>query len=195
MEKINCRLIIGLGNPGKEYKKTYHNIGLSAIDFLKITKFQISASKKFEYAKINGRIFVKPLSFMNESGKTVAETIKYFSAKSEKIKTEEILVVHDDSDIELGKYKLSFGRTSAGHLGVESIIKELKTKNFWRLRIGVRKKTGLSAKIQRTKAGEFVLKKISSPDMKIFNILLPSLARDRALSFLFSPAIRPPRLR
>lgn len=198
MEKINCRLIIGLGNPGKEYEKTYHNIGLSAVDFLKIPEFQIPASKKFEYAKINGRIFVKSLSFMNESGKTVVETVKYFSVKGEKIKPEEILVIHDDSDIELGKYKLSFGRASAGHLGVESIIKALKTKNFWRLRIGIRPKISSikhQASSKRTKAGEFVLKKISPSDIKIFNILLPSLTRDRVLSFLFSPAIRPPRLR
>ncbi|MEK7657876.1 MAG: aminoacyl-tRNA hydrolase [Patescibacteria group bacterium] len=194
---MKVKLVIGLGNPGKEYYKTYHNVGFLIIDFLKIPKFKTSASKKFEYAKINDLILIKPLFFMNESGKAVLDAIKYF-----KIKPEEILAVHDDSDIELGKYKLSFGRASAGHNGVESIIQSLKTKNFWRLRIGIRKisnnskrtKAGLPAEARRAKAGEFVLRKISASDMKIFNILLPSLAHG-LLSPLSSPAIQRPRPR
>ena len=110
---------------------------------------------------------------MNESGKFVKKALQKYQ-----IKPEEILITHDDSDIEIGKYKISFGRGSAGHNGVESIIKALKTKNFWRLRVGIRKKTGLpadlSAKAQRAtaearqvKAGEIVLKKISKKDLEI----------------------------
>jgi len=100
---------------------------------------------------------------MNESGKAVKEAVKYFRAKPE-----EILIIHDDSDIELGKYKISFGRGSAGHQGVESIIKSLGTKNFWRLRIGIRR-------TKRKKAGEFVLKKITPADKLVWERLFSDL--------------------
>ena len=154
------RFIVGLGNPGNEYKNTFHNIGSLAVDYLTKENLNFRRSpktKNFEYLKANNLIFVRPLTFMNESGIAVRQALQYF-----KIKPVEILIIHDDSDIELGKYKLSFGRGSAGHKGIESIIKNLKTKNFWRLRLGV-KTTG-----QKIKAGALVLKKISAPTQKIF---------------------------
>jgi PTH1 family peptidyl-tRNA hydrolase len=80
-----------------------------------------------------------------------------------KIKPTEILVIHDDSDIELGKYKFSFNRNSAGHKGVQSIIDQLKTKAIWRLRIGIREQLEKNQKMpnKRLKAGKIVLQKIS----------------------------------
>jgi PTH1 family peptidyl-tRNA hydrolase len=152
--KINSfKLIIGLGNPDKKYENTYHNVGFLALDYFAknppITNYQLPITKSNAY--------------MNESGIFVAKMIKKFS-----IKPQELLIIHDDSDIELGKYKLSFSRGSAGHKGVESIIKAIGTKNFWRLRIGIRSKD-LRFKIQdsRKKAGEFVLKNISEADQEI----------------------------
>lgn len=155
---MNVRLIIGLGNPDPEYANTYHNIGFLAVDYLSknppISNYQLPITKSDVY--------------MNESGKFVAKEIKKAGAKPE-----ELLVVHDDSDIELGKYKLSFGRGAAGHHGVESVQTTLKTKNFWRLRIGIRpaeKKSlpaGRQAPEKRLKAGDFVLKKITPADKKI----------------------------
>lgn len=162
---MKVKLIIGLGNPGKEYEKTCHNSGKLFIDYLKNlpanSEFKIQNSELFQFIKTDNSVFVKPLTFMNESGKAVSAAMKYF-----KIKPEEILVVHDDSDIELGKYKISFGRGSAGHNGVESIIKSLKTKNFWRLRIGIRPPIHIN---QRQKAAAFVLKKISKKNLEILN--------------------------
>lgn len=99
---------------------------------------------------------------MNESGKFVAKAIKKNNAEPE-----ELLIVHDDSDLVLGTYKLQFGRGAAGHHGVESVQAALKTKNFWRLRIGIRPKADLPAVASRAKAGKFVLKKISIADKKI----------------------------
>lgn len=99
---------------------------------------------------------------MNESGRFVVNMVRKYNIKPEKI-----LIVHDDSDIESGKYKFSFGRGSAGHKGVESVINALKTKNFWRLRIGIRPK-----KVLRKKAEEFVLKKITKKDLAVFNKVL-----------------------
>ncbi len=175
--KIKAYFIIGLGNPGSQYASTYHNAGYLALDHLMktatetMTFAQKGKQKNFEFFKfINDRnlIFIKPLIFMNESGGAVTASIKYF-----KIKPEEILVIHDDSDIELGKLKLSFGRGAAGHHGIESIIKSLKTKKFSRLRIGIRIKE--TEKNSRKEAGEMVLKKISPSDKSILDGLFNDL--------------------
>ncbi len=141
--EVKPRLIIGLGNPDKEYGKTYHNVGFLAVNFLA----ENSSARKL----------IKSEVYMNESGGFVKKTIKKNNAKPE-----EVLIIHDDSDIKMGEYKLSFGRSSAGHRGVQSIIDSLKTKNFWRLRIGIRKN-------KKQKASEIVLKKISKADMETLN--------------------------
>jgi len=141
-EKI--KLIIGLGNPDKRYDNTYHNVGYLFIDFLtKSLKLKAKSLKSDTY--------------MNESGKFIARELK-----KRGIKPEELLVVHDDSDITLGEYKFSFGRGAAGHHGIESVIRALKTKDCWRIRIGIRREA-------RKKASEFVLKKISAKDKKTLN--------------------------
>jgi len=190
--KFKYRLIIGLGNPGSRYDSTYHNAGqLTAERLMKMaaetmTLAQKGKQKNFEYFKFaNGRglIFIKPLTFMNESGEAAAESLKRFG-----VKPEETLVIHDDADIELGKSKLSFGRGSGGHHGIESIINGLKTKKFWRLRIGIRpktssvkrqapkiKKAGLPAEAYRAKAGEMVLKKITPADKLVLERLFSNL--------------------
>lgn len=161
--KINYRLIIGLGNPDLEYKDTFHNIGFLAVDYF--TKdnsekdFENPKLKKFQYLKFKQLIFVKTLTFMNQSGKAVEEAAKYF-----KIKPAETLIIHDDSDIEFGNYKISFAKNSAGHKGIESIFRALKTKDIWRLRIGIRKN-------KKSKASDMVLKKINKNDLvKLKNV-------------------------
>lgn len=143
MDKI--KLIIGLGNPGKEYERTRHNAGFLFIDILENNL----KNKKITLAKSQ--------SFMNESGKAVYALIKFY-----KIKPENILIVHDDIDILWGNFKFSFGRSSAGHKGVESVIKALKTKNFWRLRIGIQPET-------RMKADKIILKKFTSAELKFLS--------------------------
>ena len=151
--EVKPRLIIGLGNPGKEYEKTYHNAGFLFVDYLINSQLPITNYK-----------LLKTDVYMNQSGNFVKKTLKKY-----KIKPEKILIVHDDSDIELGKYKISFGRGSAGHNGVQSIIDALKTKNFWRLRIGIRKVSSIKYQVSRKKASELVLKKISEKDLKILS--------------------------
>lgn len=145
--KVKFRLIIGLGNPDRRYAHTYHNAGILAADCLFGLRTPDSDCR-----------LLKSDAYMNQSGNFVKTEIKKL-----KIKPEELLVIHDDSDIELGKYKFSFCRGSAGHKGVESVIKTLKTKNFWRLRIGIRPKAS------KIKAEKFVLKKITKKDLAILN--------------------------
>lgn len=173
MEKSRWCLIIGLGNCDPHYVSTYHNAGFLAWDyFLKTAETNCSCVKKgkkklfefFEFRNKKTIIFVKPATLMNESGAAVATSLRHFQ-----IKTEKILLAHDDSDIAIGKFKFSFGRGAAGHHGVESVVKNLGTQNFWRLRIGIRPadlsvSVPLPRLIVRKKAGDFVLKKITAAD-------------------------------
>ena len=139
--------IIGLGNPELRYEDTYHNVGHLFIDY--VQQFEDFKSKA-----------IKSESYMNESGKFVVKTIKGSAHP------EELLIVQDDSDIEIGKYKFTApGHGSAGHHGIESIQQQLKSKKFWRLRIGIRPKQTEGE--TRIKAEEFVLKKISPADQKL----------------------------
>ncbi len=139
------KAIIGLGNPGRIYQNTYHNLGFLFIDYLKNRQLP------------GNRQLCKTDTHMNRSGEFVRKI-----TKKNNLKSDEILIVHDDSDLEFGQFKLSFNRGSAGHKGVESVIKNLKTTNIWRLRIGVRK-----TKTVRAKASAFVLKPITAQDKKI----------------------------
>lgn len=132
------KLIIGLGNPGKEYEKTRHNIGFRVIDYLNKEfggsfDFDKKSDSEVSEVKINGKnvFLVKPRTFINNSGEAVRKLIK-----GRKLKGDNLIVIHDDLDIPFGKVKVSFGRSSAGHRGIESIIKVLKTDKFYRIRLG-----------------------------------------------------------
>ena len=183
------KLIIGLGNPGRKYENTYHNAGFLFVDYLQNGKWQM-ANGPLRRSDSEASKWLKSNVYMNESGGFVKKALKQHGAKPE-----ELLVAHDDSDIELGKFKLSFGRGSAGHKGVESTIKVLGTKNFWRLRIGIRPtadKRGPSARINADgisgnrrknprksawlKAEKFVLKKIALRDKKILEETFEKIA-------------------
>jgi PTH1 family peptidyl-tRNA hydrolase len=152
MAEINKIVLVGLGNPGKDYEESRHNIGFMVLDqFLKkITSVQKSVwinERKFnsEIAKVDNLIMVKPLSFMNESGKAVAKILKFY-----KIPAFGLYVVHDDLDLPLGKLKISVDRGSAGHKGVSSIMNEIGSQNFVRIRVGI-------GKSQKTPVERFVL--------------------------------------
>jgi PTH1 family peptidyl-tRNA hydrolase len=142
------RLIVGLGNPGEQYVNTRHNAGFLALDgFLGAVKWQ--ENKKFNaLIHEDGEfLFVKPLAFMNNSGQSVQKILDYYKLRPKKLGliskkeanlTESLMVIHDDLDLPFGTYRLSTDATSAGHRGVQSIIDYLKTKNFIRLRIGIK---------------------------------------------------------
>lgn len=158
------KLIIGIGNPDPKYKNTYHNIGLMAIDFLS-DRSKWAKTKLFEFSKNPHFILAKSSVYMNESGSAVKSALTYF-----KLKPEEILVIHDDSDILLGQYKLAFNRGPAGHNGIKSIINTIKTEKIWRFRIGARK-----IYKNRLKAAEFILKTIETKDKKILQNVFENL--------------------
>lgn len=154
-------IIIGLGNPGDEYKNTKHNIGREIVQKLakKYDFPEFTHDKKANALVSLGKIekektlLALPETFMNKSGLAAGMLAKYY-----KVKPETIFVVHDDIDLTVGRIKLSFAKNSAGHKGVEHIIKNLKTNEFYRVRIGI-------SNARKTKqALEVVLKKFSAKE-------------------------------
>jgi PTH1 family peptidyl-tRNA hydrolase len=133
------KLIVGLGNPGKEYERNRHNVGFILLDKLakeSNLKFQ-SFSKANSLTTQTDKFYLcKPLTFMNNSGSSVLKMSKFY-----KIEPKNIIIIHDDLDLEFGVIKKHFGRGSAGHNGVEDILQQLGTKDFWRVRIGIGRPT------------------------------------------------------
>jgi len=154
-------IIIGLGNPGEEFNKTRHNIGFEAVDFFTkkndLPDFELSKKHDSLVCQSKKVILVKPQTFMNKSGLAV----KKITAQNKKA---DLLVIHDDIDLPLGKIKVVKNRGSAGHKGVESIIKAVGNKNLARIRVGIAPLKG------KAKAPEnFVIKKFSEEEQKIIN--------------------------
>ena len=168
-------LIIGLGNPGEEYKKTRHNAGFLALDKIVLSsKYQVlSTQLKFNAEISNGTIddekiiLAKPQTFMNNSGQAVKAIIDYY-----KIKPENIIVIHDDLDIPLGEYKISKNKNSGGHKGVQSIIDYLGTKDFMRIRIGI------MIENKKTPTEKFVLERFGGEEMEVVEEVIEDIVNE-----------------
>jgi PTH1 family peptidyl-tRNA hydrolase len=149
------KIIVGLGNPGRKFELTRHNLGELFLEF--ITKNQGWKKEKKILAKTNklkNAVLAVPLTYMNESGRAVKKTLRYYGAK------DNFLIVHDDSDLLFGKIKYSPKSRSAGHHGIDSITKSLKINYFPRIRIGIRPEN------LEIKAEKFVLKKFNKQELK-----------------------------
>jgi PTH1 family peptidyl-tRNA hydrolase len=164
-------LIIGLGNPGPKFAKTRHNMGFRVVDkFAKENSFSNwGESKKNNCLYTKKEIaakeieLIKPLAFMNNSGRVVKSI-----AKKHYLKPENIVIVHDDIDLTLGKIRIVQNRGAAGHKGVQSIINELGTKNFIRIRMGIEPRSTFH--FQPT--NEFVLQKFTKEEEKILKLAI-----------------------
>src|SRR5919201_5439527 len=130
-------LVVGLGNPGREYAAHRHNVGWMVVDEL-ARRHGGSWKGKFSGRVAEGRLdghrvgLLKPETYMNESGRSVGAAVRFF-----KLEPEHVLVVHDDSDLELGRLQARRGGGLAGHNGLRSLAAHLKTNDFLRLRVGV----------------------------------------------------------
>ena len=156
------KLVVGLGNPDKEYEKTRHNVGFMYLDYLYGSdKFKLNKRfNAYEYvADISGEkiMFIKPLSYMNLSGEVVIRYVQYY-----KIDVSDILVIQDDLDIAVGRYKVLFKRGDGGHNGIKNIISNLKSKEFLRLKIGISKNVDIDTK-------NYVLGKFSGEELDVIN--------------------------
>jgi PTH1 family peptidyl-tRNA hydrolase len=150
-------LIIGLGNPGKEFEQTPHNIGFDVLDYFAkqndFPEFELDKKANALVSKKGKVTLAKPQTFMNDSGKSVKVLAKQLTKK-------EAIVIHDDKDLPLGTLRIVQNRGSAGHKGVESVIKAISNKNITRIRVG----TGVKKKEDAMKT---VIKHFKDDDFKL----------------------------
>jgi peptidyl-tRNA hydrolase, PTH1 family len=145
-------LVAGLGNPGREYADTRHNVGFMVADELARrhgASFRSKFSGEVADLRLDGRVaLLKPQTFMNESGRSVGAAVRYF-----KVPPEALLVVHDEVDLEPGRLQARLGGGLAGHNGLRSVAQHLRTGDFLRLRVGV----GRPERGDRRPVADFVL--------------------------------------
>jgi PTH1 family peptidyl-tRNA hydrolase len=173
------KIIIGLGNPGKEYEKTRHNIGFTVLDELrKVWNFpEFSLAKKFD-AEIsegtisgNRLILMKPQTFMNLSGVSVRKILDFY-----KLTPASICVIQDELDLPLGNYRLATDSSAAGHNGIKNIIEHLGTQTFNRLRIGIATPEQSTACLRN--AHDFVLDAFTSEEQSSLQRNLPDYLQE-----------------
>ncbi len=153
------KLIVGLGNPGKDYSNTRHNVGFNVLDAYNTDdKWKEKFSSLYLEKTIYGEkiIFIKPLTYMNLSGNSVVRFVNYYN-----IDLEDILVIHDDLDLPLGSFKLKKNSSAGGHNGIKSIINSLGSNEFCRLKIGISNDKSINTK-------DYVLGNFSKNDNELF---------------------------
>lgn len=162
------KLIVGLGNPGKRYNNTRHNIGFMAIDFY-AQKNNLEFKNKFNglYSEqiINNEkvLFLKPQTYMNLSGNSVREFVNFFN-----INLDDILVIYDDYNFEVGSFRIRRDGSDGGHNGIKNIIENLKSENIKRVRVGISK--------NNIPLEDYVLQKLPKTDQDKINELLPTIS-------------------
>lgn len=165
------KLIVGLGNPGNEYNKTRHNIGFMCID--EIAKF---FNVNFDSNKFNGIytqfnyngekiILLKPQKYMNLSGEVIRDYVNFF-----KINIEDILVICDDIDTEVGKYRLRYKGSSGGHNGLKNIELHLSTQIYKRIKVGISNNKNVDTK-------DYVLGKFSKDELDLINPIIDEMPK------------------
>lgn len=166
------KLIVGLGNPGDEYKNSRHNLGFMVLDnYVSSIMYQVlwedNKKLKSQIIKTDKAIFVKPKTFMNNSGEAVKLLTTYY-----KLPTTDLIVVYDELDLPLGKIRARTGGGAAGHHGVESVIEILGTDQFKRIRLGIGPAKGSPEKFvlepfmpsEKTKVKKMIQEAVSAID-------------------------------
>lgn len=173
-------LIVGLGNPGAEYTHTRHNLGWLVVNAL-ADNSAFSHKKRFdaELLQIEIRdhrtLLAKPLTYMNKSGMSVVKISQYYE-----IPTSDVWVVHDDIDLPFGSLRISRGKSSAGHRGVESVLQQLGTSDFLRFRVGVRPDHDISTE-------RFVMQNFSASETEQLPLILKTVTTAIEESLTSSP--------
>lgn len=169
------KLIVGLGNPGKEYEKSRHNLGFQFIDYLAnkydskfVNKFQ-SLYSEVKLKNVGKVILLKPQTFMNASGNAVQQATKFY-----KIPAENIFIVFDDLDIKAGEFKIQKGKYPKIHNGVNDIINKLGTDQVWFVRIGSDERSDVERKFIAGK--DYVLQKTGCEFREVFEKVEEKLA-------------------
>lgn len=158
-EGDGMKMIVGLGNPGKQYERTRHNSGFMAIDKV-AEKLNLNIDKK-EFAALTAKnnqvILVKPQTYMNNSGEAVSQIMKYYQ-----IDINDLLIIYDDLDLKYGQLRLRLKGSSGGHNGIKSIINYIHSENFKRIRIGIEKNPLIET-------ADYVLGKVEKDKQQLFD--------------------------
>ena len=158
-EGDGMKMIVGLGNPGKQYERTRHNSGFMAIDKI-AEKLNLNIDKK-EFAALTAKnnqvILVKPQTYMNNSGEAVSQIMKYYH-----IDINDLLIIYDDLDLKYGQLRLRLKGSSGGHNGIKSIINYIHSENFKRIRIGIEKNPLIET-------ADYVLGKVEKDKQQLFD--------------------------
>lgn len=155
------KLIVGLGNPGKEYEGTRHNAGFEFVNKMAGgDRFGLNKKFEAEILEKDGLILVKPQTFMNESGRAVRKIVDFY-----KLSLDSLVIVHDDLDINLGEFKIQKGVGPKVHNGIASVEQSLGETNFWRVRLGIDNR-----KIQQTNlsGADYVLSRFGQDEREVF---------------------------
>ena len=171
------RLIVGLGNPGKEYVNNRHNVGFMVLDELakklRIKGFESSRGGKAEYTWTSLRDvkieLFRPLTFMNNSGTSVV-----YAYKKHSLSPHDLFVIHDDLDLPLGAYKIQKGRGPKEHKGLLSIYNSLHTSDFWHIRVGVDNRV----KENRVSGEAYVLQDFGDEELKVLSLVVDKIVND-----------------
>jgi len=173
------KLFFGLGNPGKQYQNTRHNLGQMIIDnFVKVqhaAPLRLKSKLKSNLTEIDKNIFATSSDFMNLSGVSVQKVAAFY-----KISPENIYIIHDDLDLPVGEWRLQFDRGPAGHNGVKSVIENFGTQAFWRLRVGIGKPQSSVASGEGDPE-DYVLKPFTKEEKTLINSLIKQLTFDKLL--------------
>lgn len=179
------KFIIGLGNPGIEYKDSRHNAGFIVLDALLEAgpnfagpgstsdgaKLKYNKRFKAEVAKDGEIVYIKPMDYMNNSGQVVRSVVDFYEGQPN---LDDIFVIHDDLDLELGQFKIVKGKGPKIHNGLLDLYKNLGGMDFWHLRVGVDSRGG-----KRTIPGhDYVLQRFSASEMKKFKAIQGDIIRD-----------------
>lgn len=185
MKTNKMKLLIGLGNPGEEYKDSRHNAGQIFVDSLRSTVYgseEWRTEKKFNAVvcrlKSIDIILAKPILFMNESGTAVKKLVDFY-----KVLNDDLYVAYDDLDIPLGSYKISKGKSPRVHNGVNFVIETLGTEDFWHVRIGIDNRVKEQESIragERPNGKEYVLQDFSAEERKTLDEVLGRIANELA---------------
>lgn len=169
------KLIVGLGNPGGKYMYTRHNVGFTMLDRLQrvigyTKEWTRDEKSRSEICHTTERdvILLKPQTFMNDSGAAVSKVVNFY-----KIKIEDVCIIHDDLDIILGEYKFQKGKGPKDHKGIISVEEALRTKDFWRMRIGVDNR-----KDKDIEGQEYVLMKFSTKEEEVLSLVVAQSLAD-----------------
>lgn len=169
-------LFVGLGNPGDKYKGNRHNVGFMAVDTIADEHSFGPFRSKFQGEYSEGRIgeakvgVLKPQTYMNESGRSIAAAAKFF-----KIAPERIVIFYDELDIDPGKLKVRLGGGAAGHNGIRSSIAHLPSPDFWRVRIGI------GHPGDKSRVSGYVLSDFAKADQAWLERMIPAIADNAGL--------------